>query len=428
MSIRDKYAKIAIFLVLILSLIPLAIAESVIINPTSCTDSEKDCTLSNVIAQDGTEESQVGHQGASKNIRVRFVNSSAIDFTNPTTEIINVTVYVDRYESADPGGQTIEIEVTRSSDDTTTTCTLNAKTAEDNVYDTCNITSFITNSSNPEGDAESLSVKYQIQALGNTNYMYLDHAYVNITYNDTAVPIITLGNPVNDSWSSTTNVTFYFTPNDITSGIANCSLVINDVLNQSNQTTITENQENDIWTILEEGTYNWTVNCTDDSDNNNVGTNTSLKIINVDTTAPSNITLNLPVNNTNVSYQNITFNFTAYDSLDTNLSCSIYLNGTLNQTNSSVDNGTLTNFNINNIPEGTYEWNVSCADSSNNINWSTETRIFTIDLSAPNIISINFTPSSVDDIDPDIEAHSHMDALELVKSYWKKVERNIKDF
>jgi len=168
-------------------------------------------------------------------------------------------------------------------------------------------------------------------------------------------------------------------------------------LNATNFTTLTTSVNFTALNSNEHYYYNVTVR--DKASNSN---STETRKITLDTTYPSNITLNLPANNTNVSYQNLTFNFTAYDNLDTTLNCSIYFNGTLNTTNESVANGTLTNFNINNITEGSYEWNISCADSAGNVNWSTETRFFTIDVSAPSILSINFTPSSVDDIDPDV--------------------------
>lgn len=222
---------------------------------------------------------------------------------------------------------------------------------------------------------------------GNSNFSVSNYT-VNI---DTTAPTISLGNPVNNSWTNSTNVTFYFTPDDV-KDIANCTLVINDALNQTNRTAITKASENSIWTILEEGTYNWTVNCTDTAATPNTGTNTSVKIINVDITAP-NITLTAPADNNVTIDDYMVFNFTATDNMATLLNCSIYLNNTLNQTNSSTSNGTAAIFNITGIPDGDHSWNISCMDNATNVNWSS-TRIFEINRS-PDIVSVNDTTDPI---------------------------------
>jgi len=425
----------------------------------------------------------------------------------------------------------------------------------------------------------------------------------NITVVDNDAPGINLGNPVNDSWSSNSSVNFFYTPNDITSGIASCNLVVDDVLNQSNASAIVENQENNLTTTLPDGTYTWTVNCTDDSSNSNVGTNTSVKTINVDVTIPTNsfsggteanntyfnrdwifvnvtaddtneanitfylynstsnvntttlgagnrsinftninsndyyfynvtitdkagntnntetrritldnlssqvifaggtesnntyfsrdwifvnvsvtetneanitfylynstanvnttklgsgartvnwtnlpeekyyynvtvtdlasnsnststrvitldttspvLSLNLPTNNTNVSNQNLAFNFTANDTYSALLNCSIYIDTVLNLTNSSTSNTTLTNFDITNIREGLHEWNVSCIDNASNVGTSS-VRNFRIDLSPPVVLNISFTPNSADDVDPDVLLNFTVNATDNV--------------
>lgn len=395
MNTRDKYIKMAIFLVLMLFLAYLVMADSVIINPTGCTDSDGDCTLSNVQTQNGISEETAAHRNALKRITTDHDDSSAIN--NPDS-IDNVSIFMDRYESTTSAGATLEITVTRPSDGTSTSCTLTSKTTGDNNYDVCDVTSFVTTESN----AEALDVAYEVQALGNGESFFLDHVYVNITYSDTTAPSILLNSPGNNNWTNSTNVSFYFTPNDVASGILNCSLMIDSKLNQSNRTVITEGIQNVIWTNLTEGIHNWTVNCTDSSDNLNVGTNGSVRIIKVDITAPYNITLNLPNNFSNISCRNLIFNFTAYDAMDKTLNCSIYINGTLNQTNNSVSNATLTNFWIDNFLEGRYKWNVSCRDSAGNVNWSNKTRMVNVDTAAPAIRNITFTPNSTDDIDPGV--------------------------
>jgi hypothetical protein len=78
------------------------------------------------------------------------------------------------------------------------------------------------------------------------------------------------------------------------------------------------------------------------------------------------VNLNLPANSTTINNtQNINFNFTATDDLNTTLSCNLTLDGATNQTNNSVANNTLTNFLINGIAYGNHTWNVNCTDGIN---------------------------------------------------------------
>ncbi|MEM5815189.1 MAG: NosD domain-containing protein, partial [Candidatus Aenigmatarchaeota archaeon] len=88
------------------------------------------------------------------------------------------------------------------------------------------------------------------------------------------------------------------------------------------------------------------------------------------------ITLNEPINNSQFNTQDINFKFIVIDDLNTTLTCSIYLDGTLKQTNSSVQNNTLTNFLITGISYGSHSWYINCSDGEL-INVS-EVRYFTI--------------------------------------------------
>ncbi len=111
------------------------------------------------------------------------------------------------------------------------------------------------------------------------------------------------------------------------------------------------------------------------------------------------VTLDKPDNAFNTSSKNILFNFTATDDYPGNLNCSIYFNGILNATNSTVSNGSIVSFNISGISGGLKYWNVSCTDVSLKQNWS-ETRSFYIDTSPPIITNIVYFPNLSDDVDP----------------------------
>lgn len=105
------------------------------------------------------------------------------------------------------------------------------------------------------------------------------------------------------------------------------------------------------------------------------------------------VSLNLPLSGLNTTQQNITFNFTVIDNLALTLNCSIYLDNVLNQTNSSVNNGSLTNFIITNIPQGSHAWNVSCSDGTNTN--TTPARIFMNDYAAPNVSLLTPTNNTI---------------------------------
>jgi hypothetical protein len=133
----------------------------------------------------------------------------------------------------------------------------------------------------------------------------------------------------------------------------------------------------------------------DTSGNSNTGTNN----FNVsDITSPV-ITLNIPINGYNSSSSTVVFNITATDDALTNMNCSVTINGTINQTNSSTLNGSNTLFSITGFNQGDYMWNTTCTDNSSNTNTST-TRTFTVDTSTPNFFSLTTSPNTEADLDP----------------------------
>ena len=93
---------------------------------------------------------------------------------------------------------------------------------------------------------------------------------------DTTAPIVTLISP-SDGYSTTeTSMTFSYNVTD-SSGIANCSLILNGLLNQTN-TSITKNTEQNFIKTLAVGNYNWSINCTDEAGNIGNSSHRSLSI------------------------------------------------------------------------------------------------------------------------------------------------------
>ena len=99
-----------------------------------------------------------------------------------------------------------------------------------------------------------------------------------------------------------------------------------------------------------------------------------------DTTKPT-IVLNNPGDDTWDLDGDVTFIYTPND--DRNLTnCTLYIDSTLNQTNTSPVNGSQNNFSIIGMSDGNHTWNINCSDASNNTNVS-ETRTIKIDTTGP---------------------------------------------
>jgi len=105
----------------------------------------------------------------------------------------------------------------------------------------------------------------------------------------------------------------------------------------------------------------------------------------IDDTAPA-VNLIYPENGSYLNFNNLNFSFSVIDNSEI-LNCSLYLNSTLNQTNETVLNSTLTYFNAFHLDEGIYEWNVTCMDFSSNINSSS--RLLNIDMSLPSLSNLS---------------------------------------
>jgi len=108
-----------------------------------------------------------------------------------------------------------------------------------------------------------------------------------IVYNYTP-PTIALISPADSYWFNENNVTFFFRPED-DEDIVNCTVIIDNELNQSNTSAIIRNVTNNITTSIGDGTYTWTVNCTDN--NSYVGTNTSTRTLAASRVCILNVTL-----------------------------------------------------------------------------------------------------------------------------------------
>jgi hypothetical protein len=233
-----------------------------------------------------------------------------------------------------------------------------------------------------------------VDLAGNTNY-----SNVGVIYVDTTDPIIT------SLTCQPTNVNL--TQNILCNATVTDNLLLNTVwayvtlpngtsLSQS-LSNITSNYYFNFTNSTLVGRYNVTWYANDSS--TNLASNTSSFNVS-DVTAPV-LTLNSPVNGANISASSVTVNFTATDNYYSTSNCSVYLNGTYNQNNAAVVNGTPTLFTLSGLQNGTYTWNITCTDASNNRGYS-ETRSFMIDTTFPNFISLTTSPDTEADLDPGV--------------------------
>ncbi len=270
-----------------------------------------------------------------------------------------------------------------------------------------NISLYITNSTN---QSFSLNQTTNISGISNSSQWILELVNGNYTWNcltyDNAsqgdwdinrslkinysapvdnAPNVTLDYPVDNYYDDTNqyvNITFNATVTD-DYNLVNCSLWHNYTgtwhLNQTQAVSGTSNTTEFNLTQLTNKTFVWNIECYDNASQSAFDSTNRTVILNW-TAPPDNapqITLNLPGNNTQFNNtQNINFNFTATDDQNSSLECSIYLDSVLNQTNSSTQNNTLTNFLINGITYGSHNWSVNCSDGS--LSNVSEVRYFSI--------------------------------------------------
>lgn len=101
---------------------------------------------------------------------------------------------------------------------------------------------------------------------------------------DSDNPSLILLSPVNNTWEGDNLVSFIFNISDTSSGIENCSLIVNDTIYQTNY-TVDEGVINSFTQSLSNGTYKWNILCFDDS----VSRNSNISMaqnLGVDTTEP----------------------------------------------------------------------------------------------------------------------------------------------
>ncbi|MDD5485933.1 MAG: Ig-like domain-containing protein, partial [Methanocellales archaeon] len=222
------------------------------------------------------------------------------------------------------------------------------------------------------------STTYKVIAAANDSA--LNSANSSDLYITLQPPVLYLISPEYGYWDKDGNITFIFKYDSISFETANCSLYINGIYNQSNETTANKIEATfNVAGIAEGQNQNWTINCT----MNGIHVEDT-RIFHVDKTLPT-IDLSYPSNAYNTNSTTINFNWTATDNFDTSLLCNLTIDGVVNASNIVSPNATLTNHTVSGFAEGTHYWNVTCTDNAGNVNTS-ETRSFIIDRTPPTVL------------------------------------------
>ncbi|MBR9677100.1 hypothetical protein GOV04_03095 [Candidatus Woesearchaeota archaeon] len=189
----------------------------------------------------------------------------------------------------------------------------------------------------------------------------VDAMWLQVDYSppDLVAPNVSLGKPDNNTFwlNNLLNVNFTAIDNSL---IANCTLILNDTRNET-ILNVLNNTETNISTTITDGVWSWTVNCTDE--NNNEGTNFTKKIVKVDTQPPQ-IKLELPGNNTDWTVSpSVFFEFNVTDRMTTISSCELIVDGQEKDTFSSPQEGIALNTSVS-LANGQHNWSVNCTDSN----------------------------------------------------------------
>jgi hypothetical protein len=190
-------------------------------------------------------------------------------------------------------------------------------------------------------------------------------------FNVSAIANVTPIFPAAGMFNNTPNMTFiYFVYQS--SGIANCSLYIENALNNTDYSITNNAQNNFTLTNLSDGTYFWNVSC---YDNLNRISWTPTRNFTIEATPPM-IVLYAPNESEIVNNNTVSFNYTAIDMYSPSMYCNLSVNGTKYFLNTNVVNGTTQSSKVTlRGGNASYNWNVTCNDRAGNQNYS-ETRNF----------------------------------------------------
>ncbi len=257
-----------------------------------------------------------------------------------------------------------------------------------------NVNSQVVDSFNATNGAETnRTVVFSTGGLKIWNVTCFDDALNSLTsetrnFTLAFAPVVNLTTPTNNTFYNTATVSLFYNVTDDNNNIANATLILNGVHNQTNQSTIINGDINNFTVLLPDGIYNWTVNVSDLTSLE--GSDNITRVFTVDTQEPI-INLTAPAPNQTLDWNNVSLDFVVSDNIDSSLTCNVSINGFNEFENIEVANGVDTTL-YTVQQDGTFDWYAECVDDASNYN-ITATRNFTIE-APPRINLISPTSQS----------------------------------
>ena len=182
--------------------------------------------------------------------------------------------------------------------------------------------------------------------------------------------------------TSTSRVNFNYSVSYNSSTTVYCNLTVDSIVKRENIPTLADTEITTYFN-LSSGQHTWNVNCAGDDGAANTS---ATRTFTIDLDQP---TINLNTADYYVSYTNaIQLNFTPVDEKYSTLVCSLSVNRVLNRTGIVAMNNTQETVQLTALPNGVYNWNVSCSDAAGNLGRSEE-RVFYISLGTPSAYNIS---------------------------------------
>ena len=194
--------------------------------------------------------------------------------------------------------------------------------------------------------------------------------------------------PANGEYiTSTSRVGFNYSVDYNSSTTVFCNLTVDGVVRRENTPTVADTEITTFFN-LSSGTHSWNVNC---AGSDGAANTSATRTFTIDLDTPT-ITLSVPdyyVSSTN----SISLNFTPVDDKYPVMVCSLSINRALNRTGIIATNNTMQTTTLTSLPNGVYNWNVSCTDAAMNTGRSEE-RVFYISAGTPSAYNISSNKDS----------------------------------
>ncbi len=262
-----------------------------------------------------------------------------------------------------------------------------------------------------------LGVKGMQVGLPDNEVASIDTIWLEVNYSDLQGPSINLVGPENANWNLVSDVTFYYSVSDALNNVSNCSLILNGNVNQTNSTINESITLNFTITNIGDNIYNWSINCTDNSTNNNENAS-EIRILYVDTTPPV-INLENPSDDSewNTS-RTVVLEYNVSDFVANVSSCSLVINGSVNGASETIIQEDITQNFSRVFGNGNYTWSINCTDS-NGWDGNSSTYNLTVEVYYPNVTQVVVDDPVVLNVGSSVKVYcnstvSHQDGISVI--------------